>query len=59
MKQGDKVKMSPMWKYEIAVGQIKKITADGYIVVKWVDIPGEWHYTKEQAKRLEIVNESG
>tara|TARA_A100001515_G_C4466343_1_gene175357 strand:- start:289 stop:435 length:147 start_codon:yes stop_codon:yes gene_type:complete len=46
-----------MWKYEEAIGEIQKITADGYIVVKWVDIPGQWHYTKEQAKRLEIINE--
>ena len=57
MKVGDKVKMSPMWKYKEATGLIQKITADGYIVVKWVDIPGQWHYTEEQAKRLEIINE--
>ena len=57
MKVGDKVKMSPMWKYEEATGEIEKVTADGYIVVKWVDIPGHWHYNIEQAQRLEIVNE--
>ena len=57
MKVGDKVRMSPMWKYEPATGHIEKITADGYIVVKWVDIPGQWHYTKEQAQRLETINE--
>ena len=57
MKVGDKVKMSPMWKHEEATGEIEKITADGYIVVKWVDIPGHWHYNIEQAQRLEIVNE--
>ena len=51
--------MSPMWKYEVAVGRIEKITADGYIVVKWDDINGHWHYTKEQAQKLEIINESG
>ena len=59
MKQGDKVKMAPMWKYEEAIGEIQKITADGYIVVKWVDIPGQWHYTKEQAKRLEAIDDVG
>lgn len=58
MKQGDKVTMAPMWKYDKATGEIQKIT-ESYVIVKWVDIPGEWHYTKEQAKRLEIVNESG
>ena len=57
MKVGNKVRMVPMWKYEEAIGEIQKITADGYIVVKWVDIPGQWHYTEEQAKRLEIINE--
>ncbi len=57
MKEGDKVKMSPMWKYNEATGEIEKIT-ESYVIVKWVDIPGQWHYTKDQAKRLEIVNES-
>ena len=42
---------------ETAEGEIKDILADGYIVVKWFDIPGEWHYTTEQAKRLENINE--
>ena len=59
MKPADKVRMSPMWKYEEATGKIEKVTPDGYFVVKWFGIPGEWYYTKEQAKRLEIVNESG
>jgi hypothetical protein len=56
MKPGDKVKMSPMWKHEEATGEIQKIT-ESYVIVKWVDIPGQWHYTKEQAKRLEIIND--
>ena len=58
MKPGDKVKMSPMWKYEEAVGEIEKIT-ESYVIVKWVDIPGQWHYTIEQAEKLEVINESG
>ena len=57
MKVGDTVKMEPMWKHESATGQIEKIT-ESYVIVKWVDIPGQWHYTKEQAKRLEIINET-
>jgi len=57
VKVGDKVKMSPMWKYQEATGEIEKITVDGYIVVNWVDIPGQWHYSIEQAQRLEIVSE--
>ena len=58
MKAGDKVKMSPMWKYDEATGEIEKIT-ESYVIVKWVGIPGQWHYTKEQAKRLEVLGESG
>ena len=56
MKVGDRVRMSPMWKYEEATGEIQKIT-ESYIIVKWIDIPGQWHYTKEQAQRLETINE--
>jgi hypothetical protein len=47
-----------MWKYDEATGEIRKITADNYIVVKWLDIPGEWHYTNEQAKKLEVLGET-
>ena len=57
MKVGDKVSMTPMWKYETANGVIEKIT-ESYVVVKWVDIPGHWHYTKVQAKNLEIIKEN-
>ena len=57
MKVGDKVRMVPMWKYDEATGEIQKIT-ESYIIVKWVDIPGQWHYTEEQAKRLEVIDES-
>ena len=56
MKVGDRVRMSPMWKYEEATGEIQKIT-ESYIIVKWIDIPGQWHYTEAQAQRLEIINE--
>jgi len=56
MKPGDKVKMSPMWKYNEAHGEIQKIT-ESYVIVKWVDIPGQWHYTIEQAQKLEVINE--
>tara|TARA_B100000674_G_C37456800_1_gene740814 strand:- start:405 stop:578 length:174 start_codon:yes stop_codon:yes gene_type:complete len=56
VKVGDKVRMSPMWKYDEAVGYIKQIKKDGYVVVLWDGINGEWHYTPEQAKRLEKMN---
>ena len=50
--------MAPMWKYAEAFGTIKQIKGDGYVVVLWDEINGEWHYTAEQSKRLEIINES-
>ena len=56
MRPGDRVRMEPMWKYESASGVVEKITADGYIVVKWDGIPGHWHYTEQQAKKLEVIN---
>jgi hypothetical protein len=49
--------MAPMWKYDEALGEIIKITKD-YTVVSWDNINGEWHYTKEQATRLELIGES-
>ena len=50
---GDRVLKSPMWKYTSALGTVIKVTADGYVVVKWDGINGEWHYTKSQAAKLE------
>jgi len=47
--------MEPMWKHEVAIGEIEKIT-ESYVIVKWDDIPGQWHYTEEQAKRLEVMD---
>lgn len=57
MKAGDRVTMSPMWKYESATGTVEKVTTE-YVIVNWDDIPGQWHYTEEQAKRLEVINEN-
>jgi len=56
MKKGDRVRMAPMWKHKEAVGTIKQIKNDGYVVVIWDNINGEWHYTTKQAKKLEIMN---
>ena len=58
MNVGDKVKMSPMWKFDTASGVVSKITKD-YVVVKWNGVPGEWHYTESQAAKLEVVDEKG
>ncbi len=54
MDKGDRVKMAPMWKYEEAFGVIKQIK-NGYVVVVWDNINGEWHYTEEQSQKLEII----
>ena len=56
MKEVDKVKMTPMWKYDEAVGEIIKITRDGYVVIKWQGINGEWHYTEEQTKNIQNLS---
>ena len=55
MKVKQRVKMSPMWKYDHAFGEIIKVTKD-YTIVKWDNIPGEWHYTEEQSKKLEVID---
>ena len=55
-KVGDAVKMAPMWKYACATGTVIKISKD-YVVVRWNDINGEWHYTEEQAKKIEVLND--
>ena len=52
LKPGDRVVMSPMWKYNFARGKLIKITRDKYYIVRWDNINGDWHYTEEQAKRL-------
>ena len=57
MKKGQRVRMSPMWKYKEAFGTIHQIKQDGYVVVYWDGINGEWHYTPEQAKKLEIIDD--
>ena len=55
MNVGDRVTMSPMWKHDKATGEVVKITKD-YVVVSWDDVNGQWHYTKEQSKKLEAIN---
>ena len=57
MNPGDRVKMSPMWKYDEAIGTIKQIRKDGYIVVVWDGINGEWHWTSEQAKKIKVIKD--
>jgi len=55
MKIGDRVKKSPMWKYSEKFGTVLKTTRDGYTIIKWDDVNGEWHYTLEQASELKLI----
>jgi hypothetical protein len=56
IKKGTRVTLSPMWKYDKAAGCVIKTTKD-YTVVKWDGINGEWHYTQDQAQRLELEHD--
>ncbi len=57
LKPKDRVKMSPMWKYAEAHGSVIQVRKDGYVVVRWDGINGDWHWTPEQAKKLEVIND--
>ena len=54
MKVGDKVTKDRVHKTDNPTGTIVNIS-QSYIVVEWVGIPGSWHYTPEQAKKLRLV----
>ena len=56
IKKGDRVSKSPMWKYEEAIGTVIKASKDGWVVVKWDGINGDWHYNKEQSKEIIIMD---
>jgi len=55
---GDRVTRASVLRVENPVGSVVKITLD-YVIVKWDNINGQWHYTHEQAKKLERINEGG
>ena len=57
LNKGDRVKKSPMWKFDVAIGTVVKKTSDGYIVIVWDGVNGEWHYTPEQTMSIEVVKE--
>ena len=56
MKINDRVTKDKVMRTENPIGTVEKITKD-YMVVKWDGLPGHWHYTKEQAKKLSVINE--
>ena len=57
MNKGNRVKMYLDKHCGQVIGTIIKITKDGYIVVKWDNLNGDWHWTPEQAKKMEVINE--
>tara|TARA_R100000278_G_scaffold116343_1_gene95645 strand:- start:190 stop:378 length:189 start_codon:yes stop_codon:yes gene_type:complete len=56
MKVNDRVTKDVVMRVENPIGIIEKITKD-YVVIKWENIPGHWHYTHEQSKNIEVINE--
>ena len=55
---GDRVTKDKVLRTDNPIGTVEKVNKD-YVVVKWEGINGHWHYTPEQSKQLEIVNEGG
>jgi hypothetical protein len=45
-----------MWRHDEAYGTIIQIKKDGYVVVRWDGINGDWYFTPEQAKGLEVID---
>ena len=44
--------------YELARKIAGIIGKDGYVIVIWDGINGEWHFTEEQSNSLKMVNEN-
>ena len=57
LKKGDRVSKSPMWKYKVAIGTVKTVTKDGYCVIKWDNINGDWYFTESQSKEIKVLEE--
>ena len=55
IKKGDRVIKSPMWKYDSAKGTVIKATKDGWIVVNWDGINGDWYYNESQSKEIKLL----
>ena len=56
MNVDDRVTKDRVHKTDNPVGTIVNI-GQSYVVVKWDNIPGAWHYTPEQAKQLKVIDE--
>ena len=58
MKVGDRVTKAKVWRVENGLGTITKVAKD-HVVVKWDEVKGSWHYTNDQAKEIEVIDEAG
>jgi len=62
MKVGDKVRMPRLWvrvwKHVDAIGVIHQIKTDGWVVVRWDELYGDYYYSPEQTKMLEVIDEN-
>jgi len=58
MKIGDRVTTDKVLRVNDPQGSVIKKTGDypyGYVVIKWDDINGHWHYTYEQIKKIKKI----
>ena len=56
MNVDDRVTRDSVLRVKKPVGSVIRITND-YIIVKWDNINGQWHYTHEQAKKLQPIED--
>ena len=54
MRVGDRVTRDSVLRAENPVGSIVKVN-DDYVVVRWDNLPGDWHYTHKQSQKITIV----
>ncbi len=58
MEVGDRVKMNLGGSHGESVGTVVKITKDGFTVVSWDNINGDWYWTEKQTEQMEVINGS-
>tara|TARA_A100001015_G_C14913684_1_gene681495 strand:+ start:924 stop:1094 length:171 start_codon:yes stop_codon:yes gene_type:complete len=54
---GDRVTRENVLGNKNPVGSVIKINKE-YVIVKWDQIKGDWHYTHEQSKILQLVDKN-
>lgn len=56
MKVGDRVRKDKVMRVENAFGTVQRVTKE-YVIVIWDEVNGQWHYTHEQSKQLEVIEQ--